>query len=350
MQDFYDKYFQAICTNQCEDPLILQLRKAVESLDDSNYEQVNADVVSLLSELPPMIDKPKNLDGLMFVLTKATSNRAKSQSSDEMANLAVMLHKSTINAPQPSKAESAALSLGMPAGFIPEPNNPYYAAHLSLANAAMRIFKVCKGAQIAAQRWKEAMIHQGLLFRDWMRKATNPKHGFRQLGRDLRHMWELLDSGRAGWRLVELPHHFYYDVLPRLTDFVNTLQEVAVATQNEILRKAVSTADKIGERLNLFQRFRWEAEEACRQHYEKQRAKTDTKAEEHVRALMEKMNFYENTTNAGQQNGEGMGTDQAPNCFEFEELKALMEKEHTAMGGTGGATTDGEIDYLDLDV
>ncbi|KAF2172142.1 hypothetical protein M409DRAFT_17382 [Zasmidium cellare ATCC 36951] len=350
MQDFYDKYFEAICTNQCEDPLILQLRKAVESLDDSNYEQVNADVVSLLSELPPMIDKPKNVDGLMFVLTKATSNRAKSQSSDEMASLAVMLHKSNINAPQHSKAESAALSLGMPAGFIPEPNNPYYAAHLTLANAAMRMFKVCKGAQIAAQRWKEAMIHQGLLFRDWMRKTTNPKHGFRQLGRDLRHMWELLDNGRAGWRFIELPHHFYHDVLPRLTDFVNTLQEVAVATQNQLLRKAVSTAHEIGKRLNLFQRFRWEAEEACRLHYEKQRAKTDAKTEEDMRALMEQMSFYGKTTDAEQLNGEGMDVDEGPGCFELEDLKALMEKEHTDMEGTGATAGDEEVDYLDLDV
>ncbi|KAK4508196.1 hypothetical protein PRZ48_001934 [Zasmidium cellare] len=349
MEDFYDKYFQAICTNQCQDPLILELRKTIETLDDSNYEAVNNRVINILTELPPMIDKPSNLDGLMFVLTKATSVPAKSRpakESKDVADLAVMLHKTTINLPEITKAQSAALSLGMPTGFLPDYHNPYYNISTTFSDACLLIVQVINDALAHAKTWKETMIHEGLQFRDYIRKSKlNPNHTFFKLSRDLDHMWEFLDNGRDGWRFVELPHNFYSDVLERLTEVVNVLQEVAVQTNYEVLRKIVKVAHEVGCRLNEFREMRLEAEEAWRQHYEKMREEADMKAEEHVRTLMEKMSFYEKTTGGDQQN------EQAPGCFEDGELKALMEKEHTEMEATKmfkGSEED--VDDLDLNV
>lgn len=352
---FWDYYFEAILTDECREPLILQIRDALASLDDSNHGEVNIIVKYLLGETT-YDDTPSTLEELMRELAKLNSrsvNGRKLVPNEDIDNLVHKMRESLLITQKLTKAEAVALGLADPSGFVPSLDNPFFEPFLDLCSAARHIARVFTAAKDAALEWHNMLTHQGPRFRDYMQKIrVSPRHHVRLLIRDLKRMSEFLDNGRAGWRLITWRHTFYQDVLPVTTDFINTAQQVGAHKGCQAIREVVVLAVDIRARLGEFQKLRWEAEDNCRRQHQQEKTEYDVKADEHIRNMMEKMNFREQPAGllpGAQQEGDTPTVEKAASDFEQMGLMEKLEEELEEDKQAHVAPEEG-IDDLDIHV
>ncbi|KAF2172144.1 hypothetical protein M409DRAFT_17384 [Zasmidium cellare ATCC 36951] len=266
MANFNDQIVEALLTPSCQDPFIIQLRTALDSIDEHNQNEVSAIVDNLLSNHPASTHS-MTFDHLMQRLTSTTTEPSQAKEVDDLSNL---MCSSTIQQREPTGIQRAAYGLGPSPGFVPAARNEFYFLQLSFDTALTHMMDIFRQALVAVRDWDPKNNHGASMH--FVRKAKNPDHPIRRIRRHVWHVCEFVHEGRVGWRLIDIPFNFYDDLLPLLTDFVNRMQAISIAVKCALLTDIVTWADRSGLALDAMRMARIKTELESKEAYMKSQA------------------------------------------------------------------------------
>ncbi|KAK4508195.1 hypothetical protein PRZ48_001933 [Zasmidium cellare] len=295
MTDFNTQVIEALFTPSNQDPFIVQLRNAIDSIDGDNQDQISALVDDLLANHPASPQPPMTFDELMQRLVARSTQPSQQK---KLNDLSTQLSTSTIKPPspkKPSKLKRSAYGLGPVDGFTPSAGNEFYDVRLTFEAAMAHIVKIFRKALAAVGGWDPKTNHTG--FMDFLRKAKNAGHPIRCIRRDVWFVCEFVYNGRAGWNLIDIPHRFYEDLLPILNDFVKRTLAINADANSSSLRDIVSWAHQTGVLLHALRVARVKTEQASKAEYMRAQGQLEkAKFEGEVQAMyegMEKMGLKE---------------------------------------------------------